>query len=173
MIHSTKRGPYWSLWCQGWSYHQDQKVFWWNGAFEAVEASEVAEVDEVSEATEVVGPGKSLLRTSESPRFLNSTLFWCFEKLFLLIESWNIMLKFSNFSAGGCWGQLMLFFWKMSVVPKNSLSQHSRTIFKPNLTCISLAVRANSLVPFQHEIPCIIRICPNLSKSLPTLMTLL
>ena len=36
------------------------------------------------------------------------------------------------------------FFWKIVVVPKNSLSQHSRTIFKPNLTCISISVRANS-----------------------------
>ena len=41
----------------------------------AVEASEVAEADEVNEAAEVLGPGKSLLRTPESSRFLNTTLF--------------------------------------------------------------------------------------------------
>ena len=39
-----------------------------------MEASEVAEADEVNENAEVLGPGKSLLRTSESSRFLNSTL---------------------------------------------------------------------------------------------------
>ena len=43
--------------------------------FEAVEASEVAEANEVNEAAEVLGPEKSLLRTSESSRFLNSSLF--------------------------------------------------------------------------------------------------
>ena len=37
--------------------------------FEAVEVTEVAETS-----------GKSLLRTSESSRFLNSALFWYFEK---------------------------------------------------------------------------------------------
>ena len=55
----------------------------------------------------------------------------------------NFSLTSDTFSVGGCWGQPLLFFWKMVVVPKNSLSQHSRTIFKPNLTCISLSVRAN------------------------------
>ena len=36
------------------------------------------------------------------------------------------------------------FFEKIVVVPKNSLSQHSRTIFKPSLTYIFLSIRANS-----------------------------
>jgi hypothetical protein len=44
-------------------------------AFEAVEAIEVAEADEVSEAAEVLRPEKSLLRTSESSRFLNLALY--------------------------------------------------------------------------------------------------
>ena len=44
-------------------------------AVEAVEASEVAEADEVDEPAEFLRPEKSLLRTSESSRFLNSTLF--------------------------------------------------------------------------------------------------
>ena len=42
---------------------------------EAVEASEVAKADEVKEAIEVLRLEKSLLRTSESSRFLNSALF--------------------------------------------------------------------------------------------------
>ena len=56
----------------------------------------------------------------------------------------NFSLISDTFSVGGCWGQPMLFFWKLVMVPKNSLSQHSRTIFKPNLICKSLSVRANS-----------------------------
>ena len=44
-------------------------------AIKVVEASEVAEADEVIEAAEVLRPEKSLLRTSESSRFLNSALF--------------------------------------------------------------------------------------------------
>ena len=42
---------------------------------DAVEASEVAEADEVNEAAELLRPEKSLLRTSESSRFLNSALY--------------------------------------------------------------------------------------------------
>jgi hypothetical protein len=41
----------------------------------AVEAIEVAEADEVIEAVEVLKPGKSLMRTSESYRFWFSALF--------------------------------------------------------------------------------------------------
>ena len=133
MIHSTKRGQYWSFWCQGWSNNQDQEVFWWNRALEAVEASEVAEDHEVNEAAEVLGPEKSLLRTSESSRSLNSSLFWCFEKLFWGAESWNIMLNFSTFFVGGCWGQLMLFLWKMVELPQNfylsAFQNHLQTKF--------------------------------------------
>ena len=58
MIYSTKMD-------QGWSNHEDQEVFWWNRASEAVEAIEVAKADEVIEAAEVLKPEKSLKRTSE------------------------------------------------------------------------------------------------------------
>ena len=54
---------------------QDQDVFWWNHAFEAVEASEVAEANEFNKAVEVLRLEKSFLKTSESSRFLNSALF--------------------------------------------------------------------------------------------------
>ena len=40
-----------------------------------MEASEVAEADEVNEAAEVSKGSKSLLKTSESSRFLNSAYF--------------------------------------------------------------------------------------------------
>ena len=36
-------------------------------------------------------------------------MFW---KNIDLLDSWNIMLKFTTFFVGGCWGQLMLLFWK-------------------------------------------------------------
>ena len=56
----------------------------WN---EAVEVIEVTETVEVIEAAEILRPGKSLLRTLESSRFLNFVaLFWCFEN-YLLVES--------------------------------------------------------------------------------------
>ena len=60
------------------------------------------------EAAEVLRPGKSLLRTSESSMSLNSALFGCFEKkkfwveLEIVVESRNIQLNFSTFSVGGC-----------------------------------------------------------------------
>ena len=41
----------------------------------------------------------------------------------------DTLSHFCDISVRGCGGQLMLFFWKMVVVPQNSLSQHSRTIF--------------------------------------------
>ena len=79
---------------------------------------------------------------------------------FFLIESWNIMLKFGTFSVGGWWGQLMLFFKKNVVVPKNSISHHSRTIFKPeymniitnSFSCVSRnsSVQSVSLIFFDE-----------------------
>ena len=56
--------------------------FWWNEAVEVIEAIEVVEAVEVIEAAGVIRPRKSQLGTSESSRFLNSALFWCFEKIF-------------------------------------------------------------------------------------------
>ena len=49
-------------------------------AVEVIEAIEAVEATEVTEAAEVLRPGKSLLRTPESSRHLNSALFLCFEK---------------------------------------------------------------------------------------------
>jgi hypothetical protein len=46
-----------------------------NRDFEAVEAIKVAETNEVNEAAEVLRPEKSLMRTSESSRFLSSALY--------------------------------------------------------------------------------------------------
>ena len=49
-------------------------------AVEVIEVIEAVEATEVIEAAEVLRPGKSLLRTSESSRHLNSASFSCFEK---------------------------------------------------------------------------------------------
>ena len=94
MIHSIKKDLYWSFWCQGWSNHQDWYFFWWNEAVKVIEATEVVEAVEVTETAEILRSGKSLLRTSESSRFLNSALFWCLERNNFLydheISYWNL-----------------------------------------------------------------------------------
>ena len=101
----------WSFGCQGWSNHQDQQKIWWNEAVEVIEAIEVVEAVEVIEAADVLRTGKSLLRTSEWSRTLNSALFWCFEKKMFGGIMKNIMLNLSIFSVGGCRGQPMSLFW--------------------------------------------------------------
>ena len=47
---------------------------------------------------------------------------------------------------------------KLVVMPKNIQSQHSKTTFKQNLTCIFLSVRVNLRETFQSEIPCTLQI---------------
>ena len=87
-------------------------VFWWNGAFEAVKASEVEEADEINEDAEVLGPEKSLLRTSEVFQVLESnilrTLFWCFEKKIFwqnLKNSYWILSSLLSEAVEAVWGQ--------------------------------------------------------------------
>jgi len=76
--------------CQGSLNHQDQYIFWWNEAVEVIEATEAVEAIEVIEAAEILRPGKSLLRTSESSRHLNLALFFCFEKK----KFWGRIMKY-------------------------------------------------------------------------------
>ena len=58
-------------------------------------------------------------------------MFW---KNIDLVDSWSIILKFTTFFVGGCWGQLMLLFWKlvdetqMSTTPE-ATSYHSSRKF--------------------------------------------
>ena len=79
-----------------------------------------------------------LNRTSELSRFLNAALFWCFETRFILVESWNIMLNFSTFPIGGCWGQVISLFWKLvlkthiSKPPEVTSYQHNYLPFYPS-----------------------------------------
>ena len=54
-----------------------------------------------------------------------------------------------SLSVRGCWGQPMLLFWKPRMHTKNLLSQHSKTTFKQDFTCIFLSVRVNLNETFQ------------------------
>ena len=101
----------WSFGCQGWSNHQDQQKILWNEAVEVIEAIKVVEAVEVIEVADVLRTGKSLLRTSEWSRSLNSALFWCFEKKMFGGIMKNIMLNLGIFSVRGYRGQSMLLFW--------------------------------------------------------------
>ena len=153
-MNSIKTDNYWSFWCQGWSNHQNQEVLWWNRAFEAVEAIEAAEADEVNEVAVILRPKKSLLRTPESWGFLNSVLFWCFETKNIIEESWNIILNFSTFHVGGCWGQLMLLFWKLVQETQMSTPPEATRHHISTQLLVLLHLRAIYFSTFQYETPC-------------------
>ncbi len=97
MIHSIENYRYWLFWCQWWSDHQEQECFWGNWALEAVGANEVAEATEVNEAEEV---SKTWNVTSEDFRVFQVIEFN------ILTELWKVVLNFSIFSVGGCWGRM-------------------------------------------------------------------
>ena len=143
-----------SFWCQGWWKHQAQYFFWWNEGEEVIEAKEAVEAVEVIEASEVLRSEKSLLRTSVSSRFLNLALLWCFEKRNVLVESWKCMSNFSTLSVRGCWGQPILFFWKL--VDKTQISKPPKPTRHHNSIklWILLTLRAELLYILQSETPC-------------------
>ena len=144
-------------------------MFWWNEAVEVIEAtevveaveageageaSEVAEADEVNEAAEVLRPEKSLLRTSESWRFLNLALFWCFETENILVESWNIILNFKPFLSEAVEASWCYFFenWFMKLKCPNLL----KPLFRHHNSTKSfflLPLRATYFSTFQYETP--------------------
>ena len=53
-------------------------------------------------------------------QFLEFSFIMMFWKKNVLVESWNVTLNFSTFFVGGCWGQLMLLFWKQVEETQNS-----------------------------------------------------
>ena len=63
---------------------------------EVIEAIKAVEATEVIEAAEVLRPEKSLLRTSESSRHLNSALFLCFEKKIFLDRIMKFHIEFKH-----------------------------------------------------------------------------
>ena len=94
------------------------------------------------------------MRTSKSSRHLNSVLFLCFEKKFFGVESWNIILNFSIFSVGGCWGQPMSFFWKLfeeTQIPKLPEATRHHSLIKWLLLPL---LRADLLISVHSETPC-------------------
>ena len=108
---------------------------------------------------------KILLGTSESPRYLNSALFWCLKKYFLGVESRNIKLNFSTFSVRGCWGQPMLLFWKLvdETQMGNPRDHAARDI--SSTFSIFLPLRAISKKPYHYETPCTTVRWKHVSKS--------
>ena len=92
--------------------------------------------------------------TSKSSRHLNSALFLCFEKKVFWVESWNIILNFSTFSFGGCWGQPMLPFWKL--IHKTQISNPPEAASYRNSTklLILLPLRDIYYYSLHYETPC-------------------
>ena len=115
MISSTNYDQYCFFWCQWWSDHQDQELFWWNWYLEAVEASEVAEATEVNEAGEVSKAWKittvdfRVFQVLEFNNFrTNITLFWGFEKKLFWQNHENscwILAPFLSGAVEATWGQ--------------------------------------------------------------------
>ena len=69
-------------------------------------------------------------------------------------ESWNIVWNFSALSVGGCWGQPMLFFWKL--VDETQIFKPPDPTRRHNLIklWILLPLRADVLFTLQCETPC-------------------
>ena len=115
MIDSTRNYQYWFFWCQWWSNHQYQEVFWGNWALEAVEASEVADAAKVNDAGEVSKAWKItsvdfiVFQVLEFNNFrTNITLFWCFEKKRKIQDHENscwILERFLLEAVEAAWGQ--------------------------------------------------------------------
>jgi hypothetical protein len=78
---------------------------------------EVVKAVEVIEAADVLRPGKSLLRISESSMSLNSALFGCFEKKKFWVESQNINMNLVPFLSEAVEASLCYFFenWWMKL----------------------------------------------------------
>ena len=80
--------------------------------------------------------------------------FYYFEKNLFWVESWNIILNFSTFSVGGCWGQPMSFFWKL--VDETQISKPPEATRNHNSIklLILLPLRADLLYIHHYETPC-------------------
>ena len=110
MIHSTKRDSYWSFWCQGWSNHQDQEVFWRNRTVEAVETTEVAEADEINVAAKVSKAWKITTEDFRVIQVLEFSFILIVWKKRSLVITWNIRLNFGTFLSEAVEASLCYFF---------------------------------------------------------------
>ena len=112
MIHSTKNDQYWLFWCQWWSDHQDQNLFWGNWHLEAVEAVEVAQAAEVSNAWKIITEDYRVFQILE---FNNLRILpWCFWKKIFWQNHENlcwILAPFPSEAAEAVWGQKSFKWW--------------------------------------------------------------
>ena len=118
IVPYTKRDFYWSLWCQGWSNHQNEETYWGNRAAEAVEAIEVAEADEVNEAAEVSKGSKITTEDFRVIQVLEFSLFWCYFdvlkiKVFCRIMKYVSGWILTTFLLEAVEASLCHFFWKL------------------------------------------------------------
>ena len=104
MIHSTKMDQYWSFWIQpsdsvtflmkrGCKGHSGHGGCWGCRGHSGCRGSKFWKITTKD------------FRVIQVLEFSFNLMFW---KDIVLVESWNIILKFSTFSVGGCWGQPML-----------------------------------------------------------------
>ena len=77
-----------------------------------------------------------------------------FEKKFFGVESWKIILNFSIFSVGGCWGQPMSFFWKLFDETQISTPPEATRNHTSIKLLIPLPLRADLLMSVHSETPC-------------------
>ena len=91
-------------------------------------------------------PRKSLLRTSESSRILNK-LYFDVLKTKKWVVSQNNILNFNTFSVRGCWGQLMLLFWKL--VDETQMSKPLEATRHHNSTKLLIFLPLRAIYTFQ------------------------
>ena len=80
-------------------------------------------------------------------------MFW--NKKNIIEESWNIILNFSTFHVGGCWGQLMLLFWNLVQETQMSTPLEATRHHISTQLLVLLHLRAIYFSTFQYETPCI------------------
>ena len=94
MIHSTKKNhQYWLFWCQWWSDHQDQEVFFGEGGLRLQRPLRSMRLERF------LRPRKSLLWTSEPSRFLNSKILGLISLYFDVLRK----NKFEQNHENSCW----------------------------------------------------------------------
>ena len=97
--------------------------------------------------------------TTEDFKFIQvfefSFIFMFWKNLFWGVESWNIILNSSTFSVGGCWGQLMSFFWKMVDETQIFLTPEATSHHNSIKLLTLLPLTADLLYILHYETPCI------------------
>ena len=84
----------------------------------------------------------------------HSALFWCFENNLFGLNHEISCSNFSPFSVGGCWGQLILLFWKVVDETQMSKSPEATRHLNSRKILILLLLRAIYNPTFQYETPC-------------------